>query len=228
MPPNNRSSSHIDHEVTQSVSGTGGLNWQEEIARLAISSPSSSASLSRANNGRSSRKSGSSNAAAVNKAINPHNAVVAKTATPSNLNWQEALSQQQTTRSYSLPNVASPAKSASNNHHNNNNRRQQILDESTFGPSNSSSSSLAHDVFSSSTSASLRSSPRPSPARRPSPNASTTTPTRPTNNATSTPAEPRYAGPTFHNSPAPSSLGIPNFLAEKRAAEAAMASRESL
>lgn len=208
------------------------MTWQqEELSTLAISSTPAAAlsnkpKASKAKPSRSNRKAGPGESG-------PGGASTKKPSQADsnpNLNWQEALSSHSTPAYNS--GALSPAKNGSSATIS---RRQQLLDESTFGPA--PGSPVAHsltDVFSS---ALNTLSPRASPARRPSPasqSAQTATPTRNTSSSAlgassgGESVEPRYAGPTFHNSPAPSTLGIPSFLAKKRAAAAASVAAASL
>ncbi|GAA6049591.1 hypothetical protein JCM3770_005024 [Rhodotorula araucariae] len=89
-------------------------------------------------------------------------------------------------------------------------RRNQIKDSITFGLSNLDLSEDDNDVFASP--GSRRSGQQSRGRTQPSSVAATgfSTPTKPQQLA-----EPRYAGPTFHNSPAPSSLPTPSFMRRK-------------
>ncbi|GAA6002467.1 hypothetical protein JCM10207_001136 [Rhodosporidiobolus poonsookiae] len=93
-------------------------------------------------------------------------------------------------------------------------RRNQIKDSITFGLANIDLDELddeLDDVFA-------------SPGRRQASHGHSHSSSRQTSAAqtgfstpTKAPLEPRYAGPTFHNSPAPSSLPVPSFLLRKQA-----------
>ncbi|GAA5860109.1 hypothetical protein JCM1840_001889 [Sporobolomyces johnsonii] len=102
-------------------------------------------------------------------------------------------------------------------------RQQRIKDNITFGLGdldlNDSEEYDLDDVFTSP--ASRQNSGRRQNRSRTAPSTATavifsTPPKQP-----QAPAEPRYAGPTFHNSPAPSSLPVPSFLLRRQAAPTA-------
>lgn len=92
-------------------------------------------------------------------------------------------------------------------------RRQQARDDETFGPS-MSSLSLSHSP--SQPQSPRRSAPQsaPRPSRSAHDQTLLSTPTKLT--------EARYAGPTFHNSPLPSSLPVPSFLLKRMEREKGM------
>ncbi|GAA5960400.1 hypothetical protein JCM21900_003540 [Sporobolomyces salmonicolor] len=102
-------------------------------------------------------------------------------------------------------------------------RQQRIKDNITFGLGdldlNDSEEYDLDDVFASP--ASRQNSGRRQNRSRTAPSPATavvfSTPTK----QSPAPAEPRYAGPTFHNSPAPSSLPVPSFLLRRQAAPSA-------
>lgn len=222
------------------------MTWQQEsLSGLAIHSPphlmpSSNGNGNVSGNG---RRGGNGSNGITKKA---NTTPVIPSSSDSGLNWQEALTQQ-SSPSKSFAPFSPPSSSNNNNNNTNGNtngrrqQQQQLLDESTFGVSNdvfSSPSPLLQNARTASSS--QRASPRLPSARNhspaiqhsPSQHNQFATPPRPSstsnlsftshstnNNATPVAVvEARYAGPTFHNSPAPSSLGIPNFLAKKRAA----------
>ena len=133
----------------------------------------------------------------------------------------------------------SPTKSSttSSHPHTNSNpnqsRKQQVKDEETFGIANSPPTasprprtSAPGDRQTKSSKTSLK-SPKPSrtssnsllppstPTSQSTSNSGTTTP-RGTTTSIGGAGEARYAGPTFHNSPAPSSLPMPSFLLKRQ------------
>ncbi|GEM07338.1 proteophosphoglycan ppg4 [Rhodotorula toruloides] len=96
-------------------------------------------------------------------------------------------------------------------------RRNQIKDSITFGLAGLDLSEDDTDVFGSSAS-----TPRRQQQQQQRPRAQQHAPVLPTTSTGySTPVkvvpEARYAGPTFHNSPAPSSLPVPSFLLRRKA-----------
>ncbi|BGP39834.1 hypothetical protein JCM10449v2_003786 [Rhodotorula kratochvilovae] len=163
--------------------------------------------------GRDARTGGSSSSASsstTGKARPPLHASLSESGTTGagpSLNWQQelllqmdpaAIAQQQPAANTTTG--LTPARQ----------RRNQIKDSITFGLTNLDLSEDDSDVFAS---PGARRSGQPSRGRtQPSSAVATgfSTPTKPQQLV-----EPRYAGPTFHNSPAPSSLPTPSFMRRK-------------
>lgn len=91
-------------------------------------------------------------------------------------------------------------------------RRNQAKDSVTFGLANLDLAEPVGDVFST--------LPVPAPTRRQQPKRASHGAQLAVEQPMATPlkpAEPRYAGPTFHNSPAPSALPVPSFMLRRQA-----------
>ncbi|KAI5479140.1 hypothetical protein MNV49_004000 [Pseudohyphozyma bogoriensis] len=190
-----------DMPVASTGPGTpvsNGLTWQQEEALKSASKShsknNSSSSISQHNNGGARSRNASGRGGKADNKDKASRAAVSSSlseSAPSGLNWQQQLLQSAPTAS-PQPTLDQPHLSPGKA------RRAQLRDEETFGLSPSGSSSALDDLFS------------PNNRRMRTPPHHHT----PTKNAGTPvgPVEPRYAGPTFHNSPAPSTLPTPTFL----------------
>jgi hypothetical protein len=210
---------------------TGNLTWQQQGLsrstggdarnRIVARSESRSRVASGNSSGREDRRD--ANAGGGGKA-RPHlNGSVSDSS--SSLTWQQELLQQSDSAPRYAPS-SSPTKSQLNSHQHSQGgsgnvtptklRRQRQKDEETFGIGGLDLTGGDHvydDLFSPSTpphSQNRHQQQYANSAPRPRPAATMSTPTK---------VEARYAGPTFHNSPLPSSLPVPSFLLRRKAME---------
>ena len=219
------------------------LTWQQ--TSLSTAAPSPAARTPAPERTRSAKPSNKPSAKKEKVAPRPHlhgsasdSAALPSTGSP--LNWQQELFQSNPNSSSSFDQPIetttkrqhSPTKQSHPNTQNT--KRQSAKDDETFGlanlefnpasprPQRTPHSTSTNDRSTKPSKSSLK-SPKPS---RSSSNSllppSTPTSKSTSNSGTSTPrsalgpGETRYAGPTFHNSPAPSSLPMPSFLLKRQ------------
>ncbi|GJN89214.1 hypothetical protein Rhopal_002193-T1 [Rhodotorula paludigena] len=197
------------------------LSWQQELLRNGSASALSSTrnkaespvqrSRSRGMTGKDARTSGSSGASSSSngRARPPLHASVSEngTAAGPSLNWQQELLLQSDATALAQqapPPTASGLTPARQ-------RRNLVKDSITFGLSGLDLTDEDIDTHASP----RRSQPHSRARTQPSSHAATGFST-PTKAQPVQPVEPRYAGPTFHNSPAASSLPMPSFMLRRK------------
>ncbi|GAA5848055.1 hypothetical protein JCM9279_007433 [Rhodotorula babjevae] len=210
------------------------LSWQQELLRSGstrsatrgdspVSRPRSRGVSSTAKDSRSSAQASSSTATKSRPTLHTSHSETGTTGAGPSLNWQQELllsmdpaqqpqpsQAQQQQQQLGAPAGITPARQ----------RRNQIKDSITFGLANVDLSEDDADVFASPGSrrgghAGASRGGRSTQSSS-APTSFATPPRAPQQAAPAGLVEPRYAGPTFHNSPAPSSLPMPSFMLRRK------------